>query len=68
MINDKSVALELAKAHIETILTDYVIIGFDRRKEPLVMEDYFNCGSAEVLSKLLEMFIAKTEEKISESL
>lgn len=64
VINSKLVAIELAKAHLETFLTDYVVIGFNRNKEPLEVEDYFNCGSAEVLTKLFELFTSKTEEKI----
>lgn len=55
-------AITLAKAHLESEMTDYIIFGVDRRKEPLELIEYYNVGSEETLAKLYELFLARTEK------
>lgn len=53
--------ITLAKAHLESEMTDYIIFGVDRNKEPLELIEYYNVGSQETLKKLYELFLARTE-------
>jgi hypothetical protein len=62
-ITDKSVAIALAKAHIESAFTDYMVFAFDRNAAPFQLEEFGNVGSQEVLQKMYELFLAKVEIK-----
>ncbi len=61
-MTEKDIALALAKAHLEEMLTDFVVIGLNKSGQ---IEDFFNCRSKEILQKLYELFLEKTEEKLS---
>jgi hypothetical protein len=58
-------ALICAKEHLNTLITDYVIIGIDRNNldKPIFQE--YNTSSKELLEKLYELFIKGIEQKIS---
>lgn len=60
-MTEKDIALALAKAHLDTLLTDYVVIGSNKDGQ---IEDFFNCQSKEALSNLYNLFLDKTEDKI----
>ena len=62
-ITDKSVAIALSKAHIESVFTDYMVFAFDRHAAPFKLEEFGNVGSQEVLQKMYELFLAKVEVK-----
>lgn len=57
-------ALICAKEHLNTLITDYVIIGFDRNNldKPIFQE--YSTTSKEILEKLYELFIQSIENKI----
>lgn len=58
-------ALICAKEHLSTLITDFVIIGFDRNNldKPIFQE--YSTTSKEILEKLYELFIQSIENKIS---
>jgi hypothetical protein len=60
-LTEKDIALVLAKAHLDTLLTDYVVVGLNENGQ---IEDFFNCQSKEVLNNLYNLFLDKTEDKI----
>lgn len=62
-VTDKSVAIALAKAHIESAFTDYMVFAFDRNAAPFKLEEFGDVGSAEILMKMRELFLAKLETK-----
>ena len=53
--------ITLARAHLETELTDYIILGFNRTHEPIVLQEFSNVGSKEALATLYEKFLERTE-------
>lgn len=57
-------ALICAKEHLSTLVTDFVIIGFDRNNldKPIFQE--YHTTSKEMLEKLYELFIKSIEQKI----
>lgn len=62
----ESFAVTLGKAHLDTLMTDYVILGFDRCKEPIELQEFYNVGSIEALEKIYELFLIRTEQKVNE--
>lgn len=62
-VTDKSVAIALSKAHIESAFTDYMVFAFDRNAAPFKLEEFGDVGSAEILMKMRELFLAKLETK-----
>jgi len=60
------IAATLGKAHFDTIMTDYVVLGFDRSKEPIELQEFYNVGSIEALEKIYELFLIRTEQKVNE--
>lgn len=60
-------ALICAKEHLLTLVTDFVIIGFDRNNldKPIFQE--YNTDSKEILEKLYELFNKSIENKISQN-
>ncbi len=60
---EEKFAITLAKAHLDTEMTDYVILGFNRRAEPIELIEYYNVGSEEALGKLYELFLERAEPK-----
>lgn len=63
MIDQKNVAISLAKAHLESVFTDYMVFAFDREEKPFKLEEFGNVGSQEVLQRMYELFLAKVENK-----
>jgi hypothetical protein len=57
-------ALICAKEHLNTLITDFVIIGFDRNNldKPIFQE--YSTTSKEILEKLYELFIQSIEQRI----
>jgi len=64
-IDKKQIAATLAKAHLESVFTDYMVFAFDRYEAPFKLEEFGNVGSVEVLKRMQELFLAKTESKVS---
>ena len=62
MLDKKDIAVTLAKAHLDTVMTDYLIIGFDSRKEPIVLQEYFEAISQNNLTLLYEKFLERYEK------
>jgi hypothetical protein len=60
----KTFALICAKEHLNTLATDYVIIGFDRNNLDAPIFQEYNTDSKEILEKLYELFIKSIELKI----
>ena len=64
MIDQKKVAIELAKAHISTISSNFMCFALDNEGE---LVEFGDVQSKEVLQKMYELFLAKIEEKTSYS-
>lgn len=62
MTDQRKIAFDLAKAHIESTLTDYVAFGFSRNDSPQELIEFGNVGSAEIRQKMYELFLAKIEQ------
>lgn len=60
----KIFALICAKEHLNTLVTDYVIIGFDRNDLDKPLFEEYNTDSKAILEKLYEFFIKSIEQKI----
>ena len=58
-------ALICAKEHLNTLITDYVIIGIDRNNLDKPVFQEYNTTSQEMLTKLYELFIRSIESKIN---
>jgi hypothetical protein len=58
-------ALICAKEHLDTLITDYVIIGFDRNNLDKPLFEEYSTTSKEILEKLYELFIKSIESKIN---
>jgi hypothetical protein len=58
----RSVAIHLAKAHLDTVMTDYVIFGFDRAKDPIYLQEEINVMTVEALGQLYELTLKRLEE------
>lgn len=56
-------AITLAKAHLDTEMTDYVIMGFNRNEDPIKLIEYYNVGSIEALEKIYNLFLVRTEQQ-----
>lgn len=63
-MTEKDIALALAKAHLDTLLTDYIVVGINRNIEPVVVEDFFHCESKERLKQIYELFLESVEDKL----
>ncbi len=59
--------ITLAKAHLETEMTDYVIFGFNRNAEKIELIEYYNTGSLEALAKLYDLFCDRNEELLDKN-
>lgn len=57
-------SITLAKAHLDTEMTDYVILGFKRGDAPLKLKEFYNVGSIEALEKIRELFIIRVGQEI----
>lgn len=57
-------ALICAKEHLNTLITDYVIIGIDRNNLDKPVFQEYNTTSQEMLTKLYELFIRSVEQQI----
>lgn len=60
MIDQKKVAIELAKAHISTISSNFMCFALDNGGE---LVEFGDVQSKEVLQKMYELFLVKTEPK-----
>lgn len=63
VIDNRKVAISLAKAHIESTFTDYMVFAFNREEKPFKLEEFGNVGSQEVLQRMYELFLSKIETK-----
>lgn len=57
-------ALICAKEHLNTLITDYVIIGIDRNNLDKPVFQEYNTASQEMLTKLYELFLRSVEQQI----
>lgn len=63
MIDQRTTAIELAKAHIESTFTDYMVFAFSRNDSPPKLFEFGSVNSEELYQKFYELFLAKTEPK-----
>lgn len=61
MIDQKKVAIELAKAHILSFSKDFMCFALDEGNQ---LVEFGEVRSKEMLQKMYELFLAKIEEKI----
>ncbi|MBV6514083.1 MAG: hypothetical protein FMNOHCHN_03673 [Ignavibacteriaceae bacterium] len=59
MTDQKKIAIDLAKAHIESSFSDYMVFAFDRYEQPFHLAEFGKVESKEVLQKMYELFLAK---------
>ena len=57
----REIATTLAKAHLDTVMSDYVIFGFNRYQEPIDLQEEINVLTQEALAKLYELVLGKIE-------
>ena len=57
-------AATFAKAHLDTLMSDYVILGFNRSAEPIELIEFYNIGNKESLAKLYDLFLVRAEQQI----
>lgn len=53
----ESAAIALARAHLESEFTDFIIITVDSRQKPTEMRQIFGCQSEENKAILIKNFI-----------
>lgn len=58
------VAITIGKAHFDTLMTDYLIVGFNRQDNPVTLQQYGSIGSKEALKTLLEKIVERIEREI----
>lgn len=58
----RKIALTLAKAHLETVMSDYVIFGFNRFQEPIDLQEEIQVLTKEALEKLYELVMIRLEQ------
>lgn len=61
---EENIAITLAKAHLSTIMSDFLIVGFDSIKEPIVLQEYFDSISQNNLTLLYEKLLEQTEKRL----
>ena len=64
MITDKTIAYVLAKAHLQTELTDFVVVGFNRNHPQKPVEIIYECANIQTLALLLDEFQKQADKKI----
>ena len=64
MITDKTIAYVLAKAHLQTELTDFVVVGFNRKNPQKPVEIIYECANIQTLALLLDEFQKQADKKI----
>ena len=64
MITDKTIAYVLAKAHLQTELTDFVVVGFNRNNPQKPVEIIYECANIQTLALLLDEFQKQADKKI----
>ena len=57
----REIAIALAKAHLDTVMSDYVIFGFNRYQEPIDLQEEINVLTQEALAKLYELVLGRME-------
>lgn len=57
----REIAITLAKAHLDTVMSDYVIFGFNRYQEPIDLQEEINVLTQEALAKLYELVLGRLE-------
>ncbi len=57
---DRKIAATLAKAHLESVFTDYIVFAFNSGDEPFKLEEFGNVSSPEILAKMKELLLAKS--------
>ena len=62
MIDQKTTAIEFAKAHIESAFSDYMVFAFSREDGQL--HEFGSVPSKAVLQKMYELFLAKTNNGV----
>ncbi len=58
----RKIAIALAKCHLDTVMSDYVIFGFDRYKDPIDLQEEINVLTVEALQKLCELTLTRMEQ------
>lgn len=58
---NRKIAITLAKAHLDTVMSDYVIFGFNRHQEPIDLQEEINVLTKEALAKLYELVLGRLE-------
>ena len=58
-------AATLAKAHLDTLMSDYIIMGFKRGEDPLKLQEFYNVGCVEALEKIRDLFLIRANQEIN---
>lgn len=57
----RKIAIALAKCHLDTVMSDYVIFGFNRYQEPIDLQEEINVLTPEALQKLYELILTRMD-------
>lgn len=61
MIDQRTTAIEFAKSHIESAFSDYMVFAISKNDGKFY--EFGSVASKEVLQKMYELFLVKTEPK-----
>lgn len=58
----RKIAITLAKAHLDNVMSDYVIFGFNRFQEPIDLQEEINVLTKEALFELSKLVLIRIEQ------
>ena len=57
----KKIAIALAKCHLDTVMSDYVVFGFNRYQEPIDLQEEINVLTKEALVELYSQTLIRLQ-------
>ena len=57
----RKIAIALAKCHLDTVMSDYVVFGFNRYQEPIDLQEEINVLTKEALVELYSQTLIRLQ-------
>ena len=57
----RKIAIALAKCHLDTVMSDYVVFGFNRYQEPIDLQEEINVLTKEALVELYSQTLVRLQ-------